>query len=121
MLSPIEVTYPSSRCYLGLLPPFAKPVLAVMPSSRLLSEQCHWYALSATFCLYQYEHIRPGVCTICYGMAASMGDFLLGASAKGKRSSLLSSQIVIHQPSGGAHGQAVDIEIQAKEILYLKQ
>jgi ATP-dependent Clp protease protease subunit len=67
------------------------------------------------------NHIRPDVCTICYGMAASMGAFLLGAGAKGKRMSLPSSRIMIHQPSGGAQGQAVDIEIQAKEILYLKQ
>jgi ATP-dependent Clp protease, protease subunit len=67
------------------------------------------------------NHIRPDVCTICYGFAASMGAFLLGAGAKGKRSSLPSSRIMIHQPSGGAQGQAVDIEIQAKEILYLKQ
>jgi ATP-dependent Clp protease, protease subunit len=66
-------------------------------------------------------HIRPDVCTICYGLAASMGAFLLGAGAKGKRSSLPSSRIMIHQPSGGAQGQAVDIEIQAKEILYLKR
>jgi ATP-dependent Clp protease, protease subunit len=67
------------------------------------------------------NHIRPDVCTICYGFAASMGSFLLGAGAKGKRSSLPSSRIMIHQPSGGAQGQAVDIEIQAKEILYIKQ
>jgi ATP-dependent Clp protease, protease subunit len=67
------------------------------------------------------NHIRPDVCTICYGFAASMGAFLLGAGAKGKRSSLPNSRIMIHQPSGGAQGQAVDIEIQAKEILYLKQ
>jgi len=67
------------------------------------------------------NHIRPDVCTICYGMAASMGAFLLGAGAKGKRSSLPSSRIMIHQPSGGAQGQAVDIEIQAKEILYLRR
>ena len=67
------------------------------------------------------NHIRPDVCTICYGFAASMGTFLLGAGAKGKRSSLPSSRIMIHQPSGGAQGQAVDIEIQAKEILYLKK
>ncbi|MBD1820951.1 ATP-dependent Clp endopeptidase proteolytic subunit ClpP [Cyanobacteria bacterium FACHB-DQ100] len=66
------------------------------------------------------NHIRPDVCTICYGFAASMGAFLLGAGAKGKRSSLPSSRIMIHQPSGGAQGQAVDIEIQAKEILYVK-
>ncbi|OKH30968.1 ATP-dependent Clp endopeptidase, proteolytic subunit ClpP [Calothrix sp. HK-06] len=67
------------------------------------------------------NHIRPDVCTICYGMAASMGAFLLGAGAFGKRSSLPSSRIMIHQPSGGAQGQAVDIEIQAKEIIYLKR
>lgn len=67
------------------------------------------------------NHIRPDICTICYGMAASMGAFLLGAGAKGKRSSLPSSRIMIHQPSGGAEGQAVDIEIQAREILYLKR
>lgn len=67
------------------------------------------------------NHIRPDVCTICYGLAASMASFLLGAGAKGKRSSLPSSRIMIHQPSGGAQGQAVDIEIQAKEILYLKR
>lgn len=66
------------------------------------------------------SHIRPDVCTICYGFAASMGAFLLGAGAKGKRSSLPSSRIMIHQPSGGAQGQAADIEIQAYEILYLK-
>ena len=66
------------------------------------------------------NHIRPDVCTICYGFAASMGAFLLGAGAQGKRSSLPSSRIMIHQPSGGAQGQAVDIEIQAREILYLK-
>jgi ATP-dependent Clp protease, protease subunit len=67
------------------------------------------------------NHIRPDVCTICYGFAASMGAFLLGAGVKGKRSSLPSSRIMIHQPLGGAQGQAVDIEIQAKEILYAKQ
>lgn len=67
------------------------------------------------------NHIRPDVCTICYGFAASMGAFLLGAGAKGKRSSLPSSRIMIHQPSGGAQGQAVDIEIQAREIFYLKR
>jgi ATP-dependent Clp protease, protease subunit len=67
------------------------------------------------------NHIRPDVCTICYGMAASMGAFLLGAGAKGKRGSLPSSRIMIHQPSGGAQGSAMDIEIQAKEILYLKR
>lgn len=67
------------------------------------------------------NHIRPDVCTICYGLAASMGAFLLSAGAKGKRMSLPHSRIMIHQPSGGAQGQASDIEIQAKEILYLKR
>ena len=67
------------------------------------------------------NHIRPNVSTICMGLAASMGAFLLSAGAKGKRMSLAHSRIMIHQPLGGAQGQATDIEIQAKEILYLKQ
>lgn len=66
------------------------------------------------------QQIRPDVVTICYGLAASMGAFLLTAGTKGKRMSLPSSRIMIHQPLGGAQGQAVDIEIQAKEILYHK-
>lgn len=64
--------------------------------------------------------VRPDIVTICYGLAASMGAFLLSGGAKGKRMSLPSSRIMIHQPLGGAQGQAVDIEIQAKEILYHK-
>jgi ATP-dependent Clp protease, protease subunit len=67
------------------------------------------------------NHIRPQVCTICVGLAASMGAFLLAAGEQGKRMSLPNSRIMIHQPLGGAQGQATDIEIQAKEILYLKQ
>lgn len=67
------------------------------------------------------NHIRPDVCTICVGLAASMGAFLLAAGKNGKRMSLPNSRIMIHQPLGGAQGQATDIEIQAKEILYLKQ
>ncbi|MCG8361973.1 MAG: ATP-dependent Clp endopeptidase proteolytic subunit ClpP [Pseudanabaenales cyanobacterium] len=67
------------------------------------------------------NHIRPDVCTICVGLAASMGAFLLSAGKKGKRMSLPNSRVMIHQPLGGAQGQATDIEIQAKEILYLKQ
>lgn len=67
------------------------------------------------------NQIRPDVCTICIGLAASMGSFLLSAGAKGKRMSLPNSRIMIHQPLGGAQGQATDIEIQAKEILYLKE
>lgn len=66
------------------------------------------------------NQIRPDVCTICIGLAASMGAFLLSAGARGKRMSLPNSRIMIHQPLGGAQGQATDIEIQAKEILYLK-
>lgn len=67
------------------------------------------------------NHIRPDVCTICTGLAASMGAFLLSAGAKGKRMSLPNARIMIHQPLGGAQGQATDIEIQAKEILYHKR
>ncbi|MFM7601761.1 MAG: ATP-dependent Clp endopeptidase proteolytic subunit ClpP [Pseudanabaena sp.] len=67
------------------------------------------------------NHVRPDVCTICMGLAASMGAFLLAAGAKGKRMSLPNSRIMIHQPLGGAQGQAVDIEIQAREILYIKR
>ncbi|MEO0540523.1 MAG: ATP-dependent Clp endopeptidase proteolytic subunit ClpP [Cyanobacteria bacterium P01_A01_bin.105] len=66
------------------------------------------------------NHIKPNVCTICVGLAASMGAFLLSAGQKGKRMSLPNSRIMIHQPLGGAQGQAADIEIQAKEILYIK-
>jgi ATP-dependent Clp protease, protease subunit len=67
------------------------------------------------------QQVRPDIVTICYGLAASMGAFLLSGGAKGKRLSLPSSRIMIHQPLGGAQGQAVDIEIQAKEILYHKR
>ncbi len=66
------------------------------------------------------QFIKPDVSTLCTGMAASMGAFLLAAGAKGKRFSLPNSRIMIHQPSGGSQGQASDIEIQAKEILYLR-
>ncbi|MFZ4639526.1 MAG: ATP-dependent Clp endopeptidase proteolytic subunit ClpP [Nodosilinea sp.] len=66
------------------------------------------------------QQIRPDVVTICFGLAASMGAFLLCAGTKGKRLSLPNSRIMIHQPLGGAQGQAVDIAIQAKEILYHK-
>jgi ATP-dependent Clp protease protease subunit len=64
--------------------------------------------------------IKPDVSTLCMGIAASMGAFLLSAGAKGKRFALPNSRVMIHQPSGGAQGQASDIEIQAKEILYLR-
>ncbi len=67
------------------------------------------------------QHIKPDVQTVCVGLAASMGAFLLCAGTKGKRSSLQHSRIMIHQPLGGARGQASDIRIQADEILFLKE
>ncbi|KQN69315.1 MULTISPECIES: ATP-dependent Clp endopeptidase proteolytic subunit ClpP [unclassified Duganella] len=66
------------------------------------------------------QFIKPEVSTLCTGIAASMGAFLLAAGAKGKRFSLPNSRVMIHQPSGGSQGMASDIEIQAKEILYLR-
>lgn len=67
------------------------------------------------------NYIKPDVCTICIGQAASMGAFLLSSGAKGKRYALPNARIMIHQPLGGARGQATDIEIHAKEILRLKE
>ena len=67
------------------------------------------------------NHIRADVCTICLGEAASMGAFLLSGGTKGKRMALPSARIMIHQPLGGAQGQATDIEIEAKEILRMKK
>lgn len=67
------------------------------------------------------QFIKPDVSTMCLGFAASMGAFLLAAGAKGKRYALPNARIMIHQPSGGAQGQAADIEIQAREILYLRE
>ena len=67
------------------------------------------------------QYIKPDVSTICIGMAASMGAFLLNAGAKGKRFALPNSEIMIHQPFGGAKGQATDIEIHAKWILKIKE
>jgi ATP-dependent Clp protease protease subunit len=67
------------------------------------------------------QFIKPNVSTLCTGLAASMGAFLLAAGEKGKRFSLPNSRIMIHQPLGGAQGQASDIEIQAREILYLRE
>ena len=79
-------------------------------------------SVSAGLAIYDtMQFIRPEVSTLCSGMAASMGAFLLAAGAKGKRFSLPNSRIMIHQPSGGAQGQATDIEIHAKEILYLRE
>ncbi len=67
------------------------------------------------------QQISPDVVTICFGVAASMGAFLLSGGTKGKRLALPNSRIMIHQPLGGAQGQAVEIAIQAKEILFLKK
>jgi len=79
-------------------------------------------SVSAGMAIYDtMQFIKPEVSTLCTGLAASMGAFLLAAGAKGKRFSLPNSRIMIHQPSGGAQGQASDIEIQAKEILYLRE
>ncbi len=79
-------------------------------------------SVSAGMAIYDtMQFIKPDVSTLCMGMAASMGAFLLAAGAKGKRIALPNSRIMIHQPLGGARGQASDIEIQAKEILYLKK
>jgi len=78
-------------------------------------------SVSAGLAIYDTMQFIPcDVQTVCFGMAASMGAFLLGAGAKGKRKSLPNARIMIHQPLGGAQGQAADIEIQAKEILFTK-
>ena len=79
-------------------------------------------SVSAGMAIYDtMQFIKPEVSTLCTGLAASMGAFLLAAGTKGKRFSLPNSRIMIHQPSGGAQGQATDIEIQAREILYLRE
>ena len=78
-------------------------------------------SVSAGMAIYDTMQFIPcDVSTVCFGMAASMGAFLLGAGAKGKRKSLPNARIMIHQPLGGAQGQAADIEIQAQEILFIK-
>jgi ATP-dependent Clp protease protease subunit len=79
-------------------------------------------SVSAGLAIYDtMQFIKPDVSTLCTGLAASMGAFLLAAGAKEKRFSLPNSRVMIHQPSGGAQGQATDIEIQAREILYLRE
>ncbi len=78
-------------------------------------------SVTSGFSIYDtMNYIKPDICTICVGQAASMGAFLLSCGTKGKRYALPHSRIMIHQPLGGARGQATDIEIQAKEILRLK-
>ncbi|MGB3270015.1 MAG: ATP-dependent Clp endopeptidase proteolytic subunit ClpP [Rhodanobacter sp.] len=79
-------------------------------------------AVTAGLAIYDtMQFIKPAVSTMCIGQACSMGSFLLMAGAKGKRFALPNSRIMIHQPSGGAQGQATDIEIQAREILYIRE
>ena len=79
-------------------------------------------SVSAGLAIYDtMQYIKPDVSTICIGMAASMGAFLLSSGAKGKRIALPNSEIMIHQPSGGSRGQATDIQIQAEQILKIKQ
>lgn len=78
--------------------------------------------VTSGFSIYDtMNYVRPDISTICIGQAASMGAFLLSAGTKGKRYALPNARIMIHQPLGGAQGQASDIEIQAKEILRMKQ
>ncbi|MBN1839319.1 MAG: ATP-dependent Clp endopeptidase proteolytic subunit ClpP [Campylobacterales bacterium] len=78
--------------------------------------------ITSGFSIYDtMNYIKPDISTICIGQAASMGAFLLSAGTKGKRYALPNARIMIHQPLGGAQGQATDIEIQAKEILRMKQ
>jgi len=79
-------------------------------------------AVTAGLAIYDtMQFIKPDVSTMCVGQACSMGSLLLTAGAKGKRYSLPNSRVMIHQPSGGAQGQATDIEIQAREILYIRK
>ncbi len=79
-------------------------------------------SVSAGLAIYDtMQFVKPDVNTLCTGLAASMGAFLLAAGAKGKRFALPNTRVMIHQPSGGAQGQATDIEIQAREILYLRE
>ena len=79
-------------------------------------------SVSAGFAIFDtMQFVKPDVSSICIGVAASMGSFLLAAGAKGKRYSLPNSRIMIHQPMGGVQGQAADIEIHAREILYLRE
>lgn len=78
-------------------------------------------SVSAGMAIYDTMQFIPcDVSTVCFGMAASMGSFLLAAGTKGKRKSLPNSRIMIHQPLGGAQGQAADVRIQAREILYMR-
>ncbi len=79
-------------------------------------------SITAGMAIYDtMQYIKPNVCTICIGMAASMGAFLLAAGEQGKRYALPNSEVMIHQPLGGTRGQATDIEIHAKRIIKMKE
>eukprot|EP00611_Tribonema_gayanum_P020220 TRINITY_DN364_c0_g1_i4.p2 TRINITY_DN364_c0_g1~~TRINITY_DN364_c0_g1_i4.p2 ORF type:complete len:177 (-),score=21.29 TRINITY_DN364_c0_g1_i4:241-771(-) len=91
-------------------------------SPRLLASHlvCRSHQILQFYLSLYAQYVPCDVSTVCFGTAASMGAFLLGAGAKGKRRSLPNARIMIHQPLGGAQGQAADIEIQAKEILFIR-
>jgi ATP-dependent Clp protease protease subunit len=83
---------------------------------------CPGGSVTAGLAIYDtIQFVKPSVCTICMGQAASMGALLLAAGTKGKRSALPHARIMIHQPLGGVQGQAVDIDIQAREILRMRE
>ncbi len=83
---------------------------------------CPGGSVTAGLAIYDtIQFVKPNVCTICMGQAASMGALLLSAGTKGKRSALPHARIMIHQPLGGVQGQAVDIDIQAREILRMRE
>ena len=83
---------------------------------------CPGGSVTAGLAIYDtIQFVKPAVCTICMGQAASMGALLLAAGTKGKRSALPHARIMIHQPLGGVQGQAVDIDIQAREILRMRE
>lgn len=98
----------NSQSFLGFIPDLCN--LSLPPPHH------HGLKLERAF----LQMCRADVQTCCFGLAASMGAFILGAGARGKRSSMPNARIMIHQPLGGASGQAVDLEIQAKEIMYHK-
>ena len=106
----------------------AERVVAARVANKNPDKDIHLYinspggSVSAGLAIYDtMQFIKPAVSTLCTGLAASMGAFLLSAGAKGKRFVLPNSRVMIHQPSGGFSGQASDIEIHAKEVLYLKR
>ena len=104
-------------CKLGVQLHPVSPKLTLIPAAAAAAAAAN-SCLCKSVCLLQM--CRADVSTYCFGLAASMGAFLLTAGTKGKRFSMPNARIMIHQPLGGASGQAVDIEIQAKEIMFHK-